>query len=165
MRRNFAKKIEADKKCLLAHIVFYEYAVTMDNEILIYMDCCCLNRPSDDQTQDKIRIETDAIMAVLYKCFYGNWKLIGSDIIEYEIMKTSDNNKKDKALNAYSIKKDTIAYPSQYNKFPLQRRYPAACGGVLPSGYGDYTKERHAWLDTLSIEEISSEIKTMKNIK
>ena len=74
------------------------------------MDCCCLNRPSDDQTQDKIRIETDAIMAVLFKCFYGNWKLIGSDIIEYEIMKTPDNNKKDKALNAYSIKKENIEY-------------------------------------------------------
>jgi hypothetical protein len=33
------------------------------------------------------------------------------------------------------------------------------------SGYGDYTKERHNWLDTLSIEEISNEIKKMKNIK
>lgn len=82
----------------------------MDNAFLIYMDCCCLNRPSDDQTQDKIRIETDAIMAVLFKCFYGTWKLIGSDIIEYEIMKTPDNNKRDKALNAYSIKKESIEY-------------------------------------------------------
>lgn len=23
----------------------------------IYMDACCLNRPFDDQTQDKVRIE------------------------------------------------------------------------------------------------------------
>jgi hypothetical protein len=30
------------------------------------------------------------------------------------------------------------------------------------SGYGDYTKERHNWLDTLSIEDISTEIKKMK---
>jgi len=27
------------------------------------------------------------------------------------------------------------------------------------SGYGDYTKERHAWLDNLTIEEISGEIR------
>ena len=27
------------------------------------------------------------------------------------------------------------------------------------SGYGDYTKERHAWLDDLTIEDISNEIK------
>jgi hypothetical protein len=26
------------------------------------------------------------------------------------------------------------------------------------SGYGDYTKERHAWLDNLTIEDICSEI-------
>jgi hypothetical protein len=26
------------------------------------------------------------------------------------------------------------------------------------SGYGDYTKERHTWLDGLTIEDISSEI-------
>jgi hypothetical protein len=33
----------------------------MDNELLIYMDCCCLNRLADDQTQDRIRIESSAI--------------------------------------------------------------------------------------------------------
>jgi hypothetical protein len=27
------------------------------------------------------------------------------------------------------------------------------------SGYGDYTKERHEWLDNLSIEDISDAIK------
>jgi hypothetical protein len=72
------------------------------------MDCCCLNRPADDQTQDKIRIETDAIIGILFKCFYGSWKLIGSDIVEYEIMKMPDLNKRDKALNLYSAKKENI---------------------------------------------------------
>jgi len=28
-------------------------------------------------------------------------------------------------------------------------------------GYGDYTKDRHAWLDGLTIEEIHNEIKGM----
>jgi hypothetical protein len=30
------------------------------------------------------------------------------------------------------------------------------------SGYGNYTKERHNWLDKLTIEEISDEIKKNK---
>jgi len=30
------------------------------------------------------------------------------------------------------------------------------------SGYGDYTKERHAWLDNLTIDDINDEIKKMK---
>jgi hypothetical protein len=33
------------------------------------------------------------------------------------------------------------------------------------SGYGDYTKERHNWLDNLTIEDISNEIKKIKNCK
>jgi hypothetical protein len=82
----------------------------MDNELLVYMDCCCLNRPADDQTQDKIRIESDAIMGILFKCFYGSWKLIGSDIVEYEIMRTPDLNKRNKALNLYSVKKEKIDF-------------------------------------------------------
>ena len=81
--------------------------MSMEN-LLIYMDCCCLNRPSDDQTQDKIRIESDVIIAILHKCFYNSWKLIGSDIVEYEIRKTPDLNKMNKALDLYKIKKETI---------------------------------------------------------
>jgi hypothetical protein len=79
----------------------------MDNELLVYMDCCCLNRPADNQIQDKIRIESDAIIGILFKCFYGSWKLIGSDIVEYEIMKTPDLNK---ALNLYSVQKEKIDF-------------------------------------------------------
>jgi hypothetical protein len=32
------------------------------------------------------------------------------------------------------------------------------------SGYGDYTKERHIWLDNLTIEDISKEIKKIKTL-
>ena len=32
------------------------------------------------------------------------------------------------------------------------------------SGYGDYTKERHTWLDDLTIENINDEIKKMKSM-
>jgi len=78
------------------------------DEMLIYMDCCCLNRPSDDQTHDKIRIESDVIIAILFQCLYGPWKLIGSDIIEYEIMKTPDLNKRNRALDLYKIRKESI---------------------------------------------------------
>jgi hypothetical protein len=82
----------------------------MENELLVYMDCCCLNRLADDQAQDKIRIESDTVIGILFKCFYGSWKLIGSDIVEYEIMKTPDLNKRNKALNLYSVKKEKIDF-------------------------------------------------------
>ena len=84
----------------------------MDNDLLIYMDCCCLNRVTDDQTQDKIRIETDAIN--------GSWKLIGSDIVEYGIMKTPDLNKQNKALNLYSVKKEEIELTDTIEKRAIE---------------------------------------------
>jgi predicted nucleic acid-binding protein len=34
--------------------------------------------------------------------------LVGSDIVEYEIMKMPDSNKLDKALNLYSVKKENV---------------------------------------------------------
>jgi hypothetical protein len=114
----------------------------MDKEITIYMDCCCLNRPADDQTQDKIRIETDAIIAILFKCYYGSWKLIGSDVIKFEILKTPDLNKRNKALNEKLGPLGMIEFMQQFD-----------------SGYGDYTKERHNWLNNLTIEDIQNELK------
>lgn len=54
------------------------------------MDVCCLNRPFDDQTQDKIHLETEAIVTILKYVKSGKLKIIGSDIIEFEISKTPD---------------------------------------------------------------------------
>ncbi|MDR1317639.1 MAG: hypothetical protein LBK13_12280, partial [Spirochaetales bacterium] len=92
----------------------------MDNELLVYMDCCCLNRLADDQTQDKIRIETDAIIGILFKCFYSSWKLIGRDIIEYELMNTPELNKRNKALNLYSLKKEKIDFTDEIGARALE---------------------------------------------
>ena len=89
-------------------LFFFLLRIGFMDKVLIYMDCCCLNRPSDDQKQDKIRIESDVIMAILFRCFWGPWTLLGSDVLEYEIMKTPDQNKKDRALNLYGLRKENI---------------------------------------------------------
>jgi hypothetical protein len=63
----------------------------------VYMDVCCLNRLFDDQSQDKVRLETEAIVSVLKRCSTdADWKLIGSNIIKLEISKNPDPVKKKK---------------------------------------------------------------------
>ncbi len=57
------------------------------------MDVCCLNRPFDDQSQDRIRIESEAVLAILNRCLY-DWVLVGSEAIDYEISKIPDNERK-----------------------------------------------------------------------
>lgn len=40
----------------------------------IYLDVCCLNRPFDDQRQDRVRLESEAILLILAHCEAGGWQ-------------------------------------------------------------------------------------------
>jgi len=63
------------------------------------MDVCCLNRPFDDRSQDKVRFEAEAVISILKRCNVdGDWELVGSDIVVLEASKTQDPVKKQKVL-------------------------------------------------------------------
>ena len=77
----------------------------------IYMDVCCLNRPFDNQSQDKVRFETEAIITMLKRCGADkDWKLVGSDIISLEISKNKDHIKKQKSLLLHNAASERIIY-------------------------------------------------------
>ena len=50
----------------------------------IYMDNCCFNRPFDDQTNIRIRIETEAKLYIQEKIIKKEIELAWSYIIDYE---------------------------------------------------------------------------------
>ena len=75
----------------------------MSENYLIYLDVCCLNRPFDDQTQDRIRLETEAIIIVLNKCTTENWQLVTSNAIETEIANISNREKLKQIIEILSI--------------------------------------------------------------
>ena len=50
----------------------------------IYLDNCCLQRPFDDQMQPRIRVETEAVLAVLAAVRTGEHSLLNSEASEYE---------------------------------------------------------------------------------
>ncbi|NOZ63055.1 MAG: type II toxin-antitoxin system VapC family toxin [Calditrichaeota bacterium] len=62
----------------------------------IYLDVCCLNRPFDDQTQDRIHLEAEAILSIMKFIEIGQWRLVNSDGIFYEINKIPDPERKAK---------------------------------------------------------------------
>ncbi len=62
----------------------------------IYLDVCCLNRPFDDQTQDRIHLEAEAILTIMKYIEKGKWILLNSDGIFYEINKIPDSERKRK---------------------------------------------------------------------
>lgn len=51
----------------------------------IYLDCCCLQRPLDDQAYPRIRVESEAVLAILAVAQAGEVSLLNSEALEYEI--------------------------------------------------------------------------------
>jgi predicted nucleic acid-binding protein len=56
--------------------------------LTIYLDTCSLQRPLDDQRQIRVRLETEAILAVLEQVENGKLALLDSEILRYEIYRT-----------------------------------------------------------------------------
>ena len=65
----------------------------------VYFDVCCLNRPFDDQKQDRIHLEAEAILSILKHIDEGKWELVTSDTVIYEINKTADVERRDRLLS------------------------------------------------------------------
>ena len=51
----------------------------------IYLDTCCLSRLFDDQTETKIRQETEAIQWILSNIQEGAWQWISSSVLRNEV--------------------------------------------------------------------------------
>ena len=56
----------------------------------IYLDNCALNRPFDDQSQERIRLETEAVVLLLSRVERKEWTWLGSEALEIEIDRTPD---------------------------------------------------------------------------
>jgi hypothetical protein len=50
----------------------------------IYLDNCCFNRPYDDQSQIRIRIESEAKMYIQAKILVGEIELAWSYVLDFE---------------------------------------------------------------------------------
>ena len=50
----------------------------------IYLDTCALNRPFDDQSIDRIKIESEAVAAILESIRSHSLELVWSSAIDYE---------------------------------------------------------------------------------
>lgn len=62
----------------------------------IYLDNCCLNRPFDNQSNIRIHLESEAVKTILSLCEQGIWQLIISEVVEFEIEETSEEERRSK---------------------------------------------------------------------
>ena len=78
--------------------------------MIIYLDNCCYNRPFDDQTQERIHLESETILTILKMGQMKRVIIVGSEILELEINRMPDENKKRKVLDLYQVADMRILY-------------------------------------------------------
>jgi predicted nucleic acid-binding protein len=75
----------------------------------VYLDACCLNRPFDDQHQDRIRLEAEAVLLILEHCEAGEWQWISSAVVEEEVNNTPDSERRQRVRNMLRAAHVTVA--------------------------------------------------------
>jgi len=74
----------------------------------IYFDVCCLNRPFDDQTHDRIHLEAEAVLAIIRRVEESSWQWISSDAVAYEISNTPNEERQERLWSLESRATDSI---------------------------------------------------------
>jgi predicted nucleic acid-binding protein len=69
-----------------------------------------LKRPFDDQTQARIRLETEAIDAILAYCRDKSHSLIGSEVLAYENQRNPDAERRGFAQSLLALAAETVAH-------------------------------------------------------
>ena len=69
----------------------------------IYLDVCCLNRPFDDWSQERVRLEGDAIVCIMERVRSGEWQLISSEAVMVELGRMSNLEKKARILELLNL--------------------------------------------------------------
>jgi predicted nucleic acid-binding protein len=75
----------------------------------IYFDACCINRPFDDQSQGRIRLESEAVLMALSRITQDQWQWLGSPALTAEIKQISDTIKKQRLLLLLQSVNETIS--------------------------------------------------------
>ena len=75
----------------------------------IYFDVCCLNRPFDDQRQDRIRLEAEAVLLILSHCEAGEWQWISSAVVDEEVNNTPSDERRHRVKSMLGLTDETIA--------------------------------------------------------
>jgi len=80
----------------------------------IYLDNCCFNRPFDDQSNQRIHLESETIKAILKQCEQKFWYLMISDVTLFEIANTTDIERRQKLETLTNLAEETINLTTEF---------------------------------------------------
>ncbi len=82
----------------------------------IYFDTCSLQRPLDDKSQLRIALEAEAILGLITLFEMGNFQLISSEILLFEVQKTPNIYRKRYILNVLKKGQEFISLNDDIKK-------------------------------------------------
>ncbi len=94
----------------------------------IYLDNCCFNRPFDDQSQLRIRLESEAKLKIQEDIRSGLYRLIWSYILDYENSKNPFQERREQIVKwrAYAIEdikenKKNVKVATMINQYGIKK--------------------------------------------
>jgi predicted nucleic acid-binding protein len=75
-----------------------------------------MNRPFDDHSEDRVRLEGEAILTIITWVQDGRYSLVKSDILDFEISKIPDTERKKKVVSFLDLAESSIHVDSGITK-------------------------------------------------
>jgi predicted nucleic acid-binding protein len=75
----------------------------------IYLDVCCLNRPLDDLTIGRNRLEAEAVLEVIRLCLAGRHELVGSEAVDAELSLMPSADRRARAMALCALRSLSVA--------------------------------------------------------
>ena len=66
--------------------------------MLLYLDCCCFNRPFDDLSQIRVRLEAEAVEWILEESRTGRFTIVTSDYLIQELLRNPNPDQRANTL-------------------------------------------------------------------
>ena len=74
----------------------------------VYLDTCSVQRPLDDRSQLRVRLEAEAVLAILSLCESGALRMVSSEALELEVAKNPLPQRRVFAVEAMKLADDVI---------------------------------------------------------
>src|SRR6266480_3169080 len=75
----------------------------------IYLDVCCLNRAFDDQSQARVRAETEALRSIFGNVYDEKIEWISSEAVDVEIDAITDSERRSHLMTLLSLAKRSMS--------------------------------------------------------
>jgi predicted nucleic acid-binding protein len=75
----------------------------------LYLDVCCLNRPFDDQSQERVRREAEAVGRILDAISTGRHHWVSSAAVDFEVRRCPDAARRSALLVLLELSQETQA--------------------------------------------------------